>query len=183
MSDQSEKSIVLPAPLTDTSQNNFDPERRIQIRYPFMATAELYDVRSQTRIVGRCSDLSLGGCYVDTLSPLLSGSSVRIRIKHGSREFEATGTVCYSHISMGMGVKFTQIKKEYQNVLLSWIADLSGGQPPMPEAPAKEPEAVPQQDLSSSNIRLVLNELINLLVRKQILSEKESAALLHQLFR
>src|SRR5579863_409824 len=79
MSERSKTPIVLPAPLPEGPAKSGDPERRTQARYPFTAAAEVYDVHSQTRVTGRCSDLGLGGCYVDTLSPLVLGTVVRVR--------------------------------------------------------------------------------------------------------
>ena len=44
-----------------------DPhERRRHARYPFTATVEALEPKSQMLIQGRTSDLSRGGCYVDT---------------------------------------------------------------------------------------------------------------------
>src|ERR1700674_2086468 len=140
MSERPDKPIAFPAPLTRESEERGGPERRRQVRYPFTAAAEVCEVRSQTRVAGRCSDLGTGGCYVDTLSPLAVGSAVRIRIERDLREFEAAAVVTYAHVSMGMGLAFTEIKREHKDVLRSWIADLSGEQTPEPAASATETE-------------------------------------------
>jgi hypothetical protein len=44
-------------------------ERHRASRYPFQANVELTDVRLETQITGRTSDLSLFGCHVNTLKP------------------------------------------------------------------------------------------------------------------
>jgi len=181
MSDRSDTPIVFPAPLREEPPKSEAPEKRAQVRYPFTAAAEIYELRSQTRVSGRCSDLGAGGCYIDTLSPFAVGDVVRIRMKHDTVEFEAAGVVAYTHVSMGMGLAFTEIKREHQAVLRSWIADLSGEQPPEPAASATEPETGAIE--ANANIRLVLNELIYLLVRKKIITEDEGSALLRQMFR
>jgi hypothetical protein len=55
-----------------------DPhERRRHTRHPFTATVEAVELKSQTRIQGRTSELSRGGGYVDTLSSLPVGSIVK----------------------------------------------------------------------------------------------------------
>lgn len=138
---------------------------------------------------GRCSDLSSGGCYIDTLSPFATGAYVKIRLERDGREFIATAVVAYAHASMGMGLAFTEMKREHWDVLRSWIAELSGEQPPEPAlaktaAPAPEPEAAATAAADAgASLRLVLNELIYLLVRKKIITESEASGLLRQMFR
>jgi PilZ domain len=182
MSDQSEKPVMPPGRAMDILAAADIPERRRMARFSFIATAEVYELRSQTRVAGRCSDLSMGGCYVDTLSPFPVDSALRIVIQHDSREFQAMAVVAYSHISMGMGIRFTEIKPEFRNVLRYWVGDLSGE--PIPKI---EPEKAPSSMLPSSdedsNMRLVLNELITMLVRKKVITEMEGAELLFRALR
>jgi hypothetical protein len=178
--------IVFPAPAAAEPAKGDRPESRKQARYPFSVAADIHDLRSQARISGRCSDLSSGGCYIDTLSPFAAGAYVKIRLERDGREFVATAVVVYAHASMGMGLAFTEMKREHWDVLRSWIAELSGEQPPEPVlaktgAPAPEPET-PAADTGAS-LRLVLNELIYLLVRKKIITESEASGLLRQMFR
>ena len=132
-------------------------------------------------MTGRCSDLSPGGCYVDTLSPFAAGSAVRVRIERELREFEAAAIVSYAHVSMGMGLAFTEIKREHKDVLRSWIANLSGEQTPEPAPSTTEPETGAVE--ANANLELVLHELITLLVRKKIITENETVGFLRQMFR
>ena len=182
MSEPSEKPILLPDSGIEGSSTADIPERRRLTRYSFMAAADVVELRSQTRVAGRCSDLSEGGCYVDTLSPFATGSAIRIAIQHDSREFQATAVVAYAHSSMGMGIRFTEIKQEYKNILRYWLADLRGEPIPKPE-PVELPSSSVQSLDADSNMRLVLNELITLLVRKKIITEMEGAELLFRAFR
>jgi hypothetical protein len=181
MSERSDTPIVFTAPLPEEQPKSGISENRAQVRFPFTAAAEIYELRSQTRVSGRCSDLGAGGCYIDTLSPFAVGAVVRIRLERDTREFEAAAVVAYAHVSMGMGLAFTEIKREHQGVLRSWIADLSGEPAPEPAAPVAEPETGAIE--TEANMRLVLNELIYLLVRKKIITENEATGLLRQMFR
>jgi hypothetical protein len=181
MSDRSDMPIVLPAPLAEEQTKLGGPERRTQVRFPMAAAAEVFDLRSQARVNGRCSDLSSGGCYIDTLSPLAVGSIVNVRIVRDSRAFEAVAVVTYAHVSMGMGLAFTEIRREHQAVLRSWIAELSGQQPHEPAVSTTEDETGGIE--ANANVRFVLNELITLLVRKKIMTEDEGAGLFRQMFR
>jgi len=179
MSDRSDMPTVDPGPLPQEQAKGGGAERRTQVRYPFTAAAEVYDVHSQTRVTGRCSDLGPGGCYVDTLSPLVVGTAVRVRIERDMREFEATAVVAFAQSPMGMGLAFKEVKPESEAVLRYWIGELSGEKSPTVEVSYTGQEA----GLRSSNVGQVLNDLINLMVRKKLVTENEGEALLRQMFR
>jgi len=181
MPEHSDEPIVLSAPLPEEPQKSGGRESRAQIRFPFTAAAEIYELHSQTRVTGRCSDLSSGGCYIDTLSPFAVGTIVRVRLERGLHEFEAAAVVAYAHVSMGMGLTFTEMKREHQEILRFWIAELSGEKPCEPAPSIAEPKTEAAD--ADANMRLVLNELIFLLVRKKIFTENEGAELLHKMFR
>ena len=193
LSERSDMPTVLPAPLPEEQEKGGGPERRTQTRFPFTASADVYELRSQTRVNGRCSDLSVGGCYVDTLSPLAVGAVVRIRLVRDSRAFESAAVVTYAHTSMGMGLAFTGMKREDQEVLRSWIADLSGEQPPelavSLEATAPAPSAPPPTALeteaaeANASLQPIVYELITLLMRKKLITENEGALLLRRMFQ
>jgi hypothetical protein len=181
MSERSDAPILFSGTSTEGSMKNIISERRSQVRFPCTASAEVYDVRSRTRVNGRCSDLGAGGCYVDTLSPFAVGAPVKVRIDRDNRQFEAEAVVAYAHVQMGMGLAFTAVKPEHLDVLRSWIAGLSGDQRIDPTEPVAKPE-VPDVEGDAST-RLVMNELITLLVRKRIITENEATALLREMFR
>jgi hypothetical protein len=184
MSNRSDKPLILvPGPMRIVSETADSAERRKAIRYPFTAEAEAVEVRSQTRVAGRASDLGLGGCYIDTISPLAVGTVVRLRMKREQHVFEATATVVYAHVSMGMGLAFTEIKPEYQAVLRTWVAELSGEQVAEPEAEVVDTEPESSEVSTILNLQQVLNELVKVMVRKKILNETEATALLRQIFR
>jgi hypothetical protein len=181
MFEQSDKPIIQPDPSNEGSITKEIPERRTEARYSFIAVAEAYEIRSQARVAGRCSDLGMGGCYVDTLAALPVDSAIRITIHHDSREFQSLAIVAYSHPSMGMGIRFTEMKPEFRNVLRYWVADLCGKPILTPETVEAPSGTLPSTD-ADFNMRLVLNELITLLVRRKVITEKEGAELLFRTF-
>ena len=173
--------IVLPGLQPKESRTGDGSERRATARFPFTATAEVFELCSQTRIAGRSSDLGPNGCYVDSISPFSEGTAVRLCLENGSRKFEAMARITYCHPSMGMGMMFTEIKPENLRVLQTWIAELSGQTPPDFDAAPGESEASMSAEMVT--LRQVLNELIILMVRKKHISENEGAGLLRQMFR
>ena len=68
---------------------NMDDERRRAPRHPFVAAAEVEDVAVGSRLPTRVSDLSVGGCYVDTVNPFPAGTEVRVKILTMTQQFEA----------------------------------------------------------------------------------------------
>ena len=99
-------------------------ERPRARRYPFVASIELTDMQSETRLRGQTSDLSLFGCHVDTDKLLPTGTTVRIRIVHTGANFAALGKVAYVVPNVGIGVAFTEIEPNHLSVVEKWIAQL-----------------------------------------------------------
>ena len=170
---------LAPGSLTDKPKIERE-ERRCAVRYPFTATAEIMDLRSNTRVTGRSSDLGLGGCYIDILSPFTAGSPVRVRLEREKKVFEAMATVSYAQQSFGMGLAFTEIKAEHQSVLQAWIAELRGEAPPPTSASVAECDS--EQTSAVLHLQEVLNELINLMARKKVINAVEATALLRKIF-
>jgi len=98
-----------------------DQERRGAPRYPFIASAEVFEEKVGTRLAARISDLSATGCYVDTINPLVGGTPVRLKIQTETHVFEAPATVVYSVPHLGMGLQFGEVLPNAQNVLQSWL--------------------------------------------------------------
>jgi hypothetical protein len=98
--------------------------QRREPRYPFVASAELLEENSGARMNSRISDLSLNGCYVDTVNPLPDGTLVHLRIFTETHSFEAPATVVYSHAFMGMGMKFREVQPKSEEVLRLWLPEV-----------------------------------------------------------
>jgi PilZ domain len=155
-------------------------ERRRQPRYPVSAMAEAIDLRSDTHIHGRISDISRGGCYVEVLSPFAVASEVRVQTTQDGRSFCAIAKVLHSMGGMGMGLAFTEIESSQLPVLDRWLAELGGDAAPEPAAAESEEQATPAAS-SHDEQRYVLNELIITLIRNRVLTDAEGKALLHKL--
>ena len=97
--------------------------QRCEPRYPFIADAELLEEISGARMSSRTSDLSLNGCYVDTINPLPDGTLVQLRIFTETHAFEAPATVVHSQAFLGMGVKFREVQPQSAEVLRLWLPE------------------------------------------------------------
>ncbi len=101
------------------------PEHRLAPRLPFLTEAEVMEPPAGARLKTRLSDLSLSGCYVDTLHPLPVGARIRLRVVRNKIILEALATVIYSEPRLGMGVSFTQLSPEQKSILENWLADVA----------------------------------------------------------
>lgn len=166
----------------DSSSGLELPERRRHSRYPFTATAEIVEANSQTRIQGRTSDLSRGGCYVDSPCRFPAGSVVKMRLTKEMRSFEAQAKVAYSLDGMGMGVKFTAADPKQLSTLEKWMAELSGELQPRPELPQPSDQSCAERRPGNEEY-FVLNELVTELMRQGVLSSDKCEAMLQKLNR
>jgi CheY-like chemotaxis protein len=57
-------------------------------------------------VEGKLTDLSLGGCYVETEAPFPEQFGVTLRLKADEIEVEAEGVVRVMHPGLGMGIEF-----------------------------------------------------------------------------
>ena len=100
------------------------PERRRSPRSTFIASVEITELKSRIHVRARTSDLSLLGCYADTLNPFPEGTQTLLRIVFQKESFEVEAVVVHSKPNMGMGLMFTQINAEQRAILKSWLDEL-----------------------------------------------------------
>ena len=98
-----------------------EQERRRCPRCLFIACAEIHEESSGSRLSARVSDISVLGCYVDTINPLPGGTPVRVKIFNETQSFEAAATVAYSFTHLGMGLSFGEVPPISRDVLQAWL--------------------------------------------------------------
>jgi len=157
-------------------------EHRRHARFPLTALVEALEPKSNTQISGRSSDVSLSGCYVDTLNPFPEGTLIRIRLTRENISFEANATVIFSQIGMGMGVAFTSAEKDQFRVYQKWIDELSGNSSTKLNVLEEDRQSGGNID-SQGEQAYVLNEIVIALMRKGVLTEVEGKAMLKRLHR
>jgi hypothetical protein len=93
-------------------------------RCPFVASAEVTELRSGARLSARTSELSVGGCYVDAHNPFPEGTLVWLRILRDQGIFETKATVVYCDSRFGMGLTFTEMSPDQRSLLEAWLAEV-----------------------------------------------------------
>ena len=166
------------APVIQLAAQNAPPtaERRCAKRAAFVAPVELIDLRSGSRTKARVADLSLHGCYVDTLNPLPVGSGVRLQIQKANETLELLANVSSQHPGSGMGLEFNEITPEQRASLKSWLAEAN----PVTQVEFANPRSSEKrgQRKDSDGDETYAVRLINMLVRKGILSKSEATEVL-----
>jgi hypothetical protein len=159
-------------------------ERRVYPRYHFCAAVEALDQGHRTRMNARTSDISRGGCYVDTFSPFPLKTSVKLRLTCEKSAFMADATVVSSKIGMGMGLRFTSMDPKQLPVLEKWLCELNGTAHFEPRETVGFPahsNGNEKNGCAPKETGYVLNELILALMRKGALTEEEGKTMLLRL--
>src|SRR5260370_2322201 len=152
-------------------------ERRDGLRYSFICPAELMELGGSARILARTADLSLQGCYIDTLNPFPLETRVHLQLTKNDQRLELQARVTVRHMGSGMGLMFEQLTAEQNATLLAWLE----GTPSHNENPLCSPAVVEApQGAPKANARFAAG-LATVLERKRILTHAQAAELLRGL--
>jgi hypothetical protein len=105
-------------PLRSTKQ-----QRSVR-RCALVASVEVTELRSGTKLAARISELGVGGCYVDALNPFPEGALVSLRILRDQGVFETKAKVVYCDPRFGMGLAFVDMTPDHRSLLETWLADI-----------------------------------------------------------
>ncbi|MBZ5501330.1 MAG: PilZ domain-containing protein [Acidobacteriia bacterium] len=177
----------------DLSPELSGQERRLFPRHACRIEAQVSTQDDAIRLLGKITDISLGGCYVEMLSPLPVKTSVKLSFQQDDATLRLTGLVRLSQMSLGMGVAFTGMTPEGFERLrrLTLPAGPSSSAPPAPaqakatpaRPPRPEPRTPPVDPLPDSppeldpldppDVRETLAAVVRILSRKGLLTRAE----------
>jgi hypothetical protein len=153
-------------------------ERREAERYPFVCPVEVVDVAGSAMISARTSDLSLQGCYIDTLNTLPKGTRVRLQLNKNNQRLEVRAQVTACHVG-GMGVVFEQLSPAQQGTVVSWL-ESTFAPAEAPFRSARSVSTAAPEDKPKEKTRFGVS-LVRILERKGVLTHSEAAELLRDL--
>src|SRR5260370_3527092 len=87
-------------------------EKRMFPRYPCDTGVQIRVGEGSGGFWGTVSDISFGGCYVYTFSPLPLGQDVGLTIKANGVEINVTGRIGSSHPGVGMGISVNGLSQK-----------------------------------------------------------------------
>ena len=77
----------------------------------------------------RISDISLGGCFIDCLTPINIGETISFKIKIAEGEWvELHGEITYAFPGVGFGIRFTSLSENDQS-LIEHLILMNNGNP------------------------------------------------------
>ncbi|MGE5324150.1 MAG: PilZ domain-containing protein [Actinomycetota bacterium] len=123
------------------------PSRRRHTRYPCTGGVEIRRNEGVAGIFASLTDISLEGCYVETVSTLPSGIDVVFMLRIRDAVIRGRAVVKTSNHAVGMGLEFMHLATEDQQKLEFVVGTLAGIQdlrPPdqravVPEEPLRVP--------------------------------------------
>lgn len=97
-------------------------DRRNRSRHACCIGAEVYKMNSS--VPSRCSlsDISTGGCYVETSEPFASGTAIEVAVRTAELKLRIFGKVQSMHPGFGMGVQFSLKTEEQQEQVRQLLA-------------------------------------------------------------
>ncbi len=167
--------VALTSPRRETAQC-LEQERRAARRITLVASVEARELTNGVSLSARTSDVSVHGCYLDTLNPFSPGTHIHVHLTKGDEAFHSLAVVVYAHEGLGMGVAFTEISPSARKMLERWMADPEGCTPlrafsnseqnPFPGVPKDGRAALP------------IERLVEVLVTKGLLTQEEVRGIL-----
>src|SRR5207245_7448347 len=105
-------------------------ERRSpQARYSFRCEAEFRPNSEAAAFRGFISDISLSGCYIETLTPEPAGSHLEITFEFNGAQLKIPGIVRSVHPTLGLGIEFvgviSEVMQALEGIVTSRAADAS----------------------------------------------------------
>ncbi|MGH9554706.1 MAG: PilZ domain-containing protein [Terriglobales bacterium] len=158
-------------------------ERPIHPRHKCGGGVEIRKQGVDARVWGTLTDVSLGGCYVEIMTPFPSGTTVEVILAVADRRLRAGGVVRTCHAGCGMGVQFTEIGDEDRVHLQQIINSLAEGadKPAAPPPPAAKMEAVGgSRDGHPSYAGRVLQGVLAFFGERDVLSRREFQEILRK---
>lgn len=94
-------------------------ENRTDIRFEICLTARWQGSANQEV---RISDLSKGGCYIDSIAEVIVGETLFLKILMPNRKwFELQGVVAHHTPRLGFGVRFVNLDEKQQHHIRSLL--------------------------------------------------------------
>ena len=128
----------------------------------------------------KLSDLSLGGCYVETESPFPEHAEIEIGLKADDTEVRLASMVRVMHPGFGMGVEFASRTPEDRAQVERFISILAGKPGSVPSLQIMPLALSSASKSDNSEMQDVEDPLLDLLRRGESLSQEEFLQELHR---
>ncbi|MCI0355884.1 MAG: PilZ domain-containing protein [Acidobacteria bacterium] len=151
-------------------------ERRMHPRHQCDGGAEIRKQGVDARVWGTLADISLGGCYVEMMTPFPSGTEVEVIVAVAGSRLRAGAVVGTCHAGCGMGVRFTEMSEDDRAQLQQIINSLaeSASKPIEPPRPVPAPATLASSpDGSPTYSSRVLQGILAFFGEREVLTRRE----------
>ena len=138
-------------------------ERRKHPRYPVNGGgAEVRQQGVDARIWARLTDISLGGCYLEIMSPLPVLTYVNLVLTLEEQRLQAKGQVVVAHPNFGMGIQFIDLSPADRKMLEGWLAALAPkAVPPLGRRNGENPVRLLDKDSAALLVQAITEFFLN----------------------
>lgn len=91
------------------------------VRQLLVAQTAVVDLRSGKRMAAKTSDVSLGGCYLETCEPMPVSTGVQLEMTYNDASLVVFGDVVRCDPGKGMAVRFRALQPNQTAMLKSWF--------------------------------------------------------------
>lgn len=150
---------------------NLDEETREQIK-KWVRSHSADPEKDDAPVQCKLTDLSLGGCYLETATPFPLNTRVKLSMRVGEFQIDAEGIIRVVHAELGMGVEFRQRTPQQRESVDKFIQALMNSNGVLPDL-LVEPEGIesdPGEPGANSNQEQMEDPLIELFHKKAQLS-------------
>jgi CheY-like chemotaxis protein len=128
----------------------------------------------------KLTDLSLGGCYIETESPFPERSGITLCLKAGDVGVQLDGRVRVMHPEFGMGVEFASRTDQERAQVEKFIEFLAGTPGVRPALEITPRTLMAAEDVAGNSTEAPDDPLLDLLRRHESLTQEEFLAELHR---
>lgn len=153
-------------------------ERRRFPRHPCRGAAEVF-VKNVRAVWGIVTDVSRGGCYIETAQPLPRGTEVQLRLNIADVSLDIGAEVATSDPLVGMGMAFVLATSSQKDKIAAIIDALTGARPspPAPPPASVRPAAAHPLRIPNESAPAILAEVIKHLNEKSVLTRQDFVAI------
>jgi len=98
-------------------------QKRSVPRYPFAARAVVLEPLSRREFAGRTSDISLKGCFIESVDQFPTKTIVQIKLELTGESFNTWGRVAHVRTALGAGLSFFNTSAGQQIILEKWVKE------------------------------------------------------------
>jgi PilZ domain len=119
-----EKPHVGPAIPYSAAQPAHPADHRRAIRLNCKGGARVQEVGKPAGQFATLADISIGGCYIETVSPLPPNTTIDVCLDMNGIRVESRAIVKIMHPNVGMGVEFRELRPEQRSKVQMMMASI-----------------------------------------------------------